>query len=382
MQLKGDRSRKATLFANYSSSFLIGIAIGGIIPFLSLVMENRGVTESIIGANTAVASLGIICTAPFVPSLVSKFGLRISIIGGVSLSVICFIALAFVDSIVSWFLLRPLIATGTAVHWIISETWLNAISTRQDRGRIMAIYVTTIAAGCAVGPILLTLTGIDGLGPFIMFAFCMGSAAIPLIFVAKRAPVFKSASQRTIFFLAKSSPTIVAAVVAAGLYAGSCFAFLPIFGLRMGLQETNAVFLLTSFLAGNLIFQIPVGWLADFFNQRVLLLGCSVIAIIVPLFIPMLMENTTALFIIASFWGGAVFAFYTIGVTMLGERFQGYELTTANASFIMIFEIANMLSPPITGVAMQLFGSQAMMSCLTLVALVFLVVLAIRPAEQ
>ena len=67
--------RNAALGANYLSSFVIGLSFGGIVPLLALILERRGVAETIIGANAAMASLGVICVAPFVPWVIKRCGL-------------------------------------------------------------------------------------------------------------------------------------------------------------------------------------------------------------------------------------------------------------------------------------------------------------------
>lgn len=374
--------RTAVLLANYLSSFTIGLAVGGIIPFLSLLMERRGVGEVMIGANTAAASFGIICVAPFVPAIVRRFGVAVSVIAGIVLSVVAFLAMGVFDSLAAWFFLRPIAAGGTAIHWIVSETWMNAIATRRDRGRIMAVYVTSIAAGFAIGPAILTVTGIEGWAPFLIFAGGIALSALPLAMVARRAPTLRIGTHGTPLFLARAAPTIFAAIIATGLYAGACFAFLPIYGLRSGLQEVDAVFLLTAFLAGNLIFQIPVGWLADRVNHRVLLLICAAVAVVVPLLVPAILGTVLPLIVVLSIWGGAVFGFYTVGITMLGERFHGGELAAANAAFVMTFEIANMIGPPVAGYAIQLWTPHGLMAFLVAIATGFALVTILRGARR
>ena len=166
----GGGKRAAILVANYLSSFTIGIAVGGISPFLSMILEARGVNETTIGANAAAGSIGIICVAPFVPAIVRHFGLAISVVAGIFLSVVAFLAMAVIDSLVAWFVLRFVFAGGLAIHWVVSETWMNALSTRRDRGQILSIYVTAIAAGFATGPAVLGIVGMSGWLPFTIFA--------------------------------------------------------------------------------------------------------------------------------------------------------------------------------------------------------------------
>ena len=40
---------------------------------------------------------------------------------------------------------------------------------------------------------------------------------------------------------------------------------------------------------------------------------------------------------------------YTISLSMLSERYKGSQLIAANASFVILFEIANLIGPPTAG---------------------------------
>lgn len=373
-----DGARMAVLVANYLSCFAVGLAVGGVIPLFALILENRGVSETVIGANTAVGSLGIICVAPFVPWIVRRLGLATAVISGIVVSVLALAAIAMTESLTAWFLLRPIYAGGLGIHWVVSETWMNSVASNRDRGRIMAIYVTTIAAGMAAGPAILGMTGTEGVIPFVVFGLATLATAVPLAVVARHAPILRIGLHGTPAILVRGAPTVFAAVVAVGLYGGACFVFLPIYGLRSGLAEADAVFLLTAFLAGNLIFQIPVGLLADRFNHRAMLLICGGVALVAPFLVSPLLANPIPLVVFMAIWGGAIFAFYTIGITMLGERFQAGELAAANAAFIMTFEIANAIGPPAAGLALGLWAPHGMTVFLIAVAAIFLAVTAIR----
>ncbi len=375
--------REAALLANYLSSFAIGLAIGGVIPFLTLVLERRGVEEIVVGANSAAGSLGIVALAPFVPRIVQRFGMAASVTGGLLVSTVALLLLGVFESLWAWFLLRPLVAGGTVIQWVVSETWMNAISTSRDRGRVMAVYVTAVAAGFAVGPVLLAVVGVDGWLPYLLFGAGILFSAAPMVAVARYAPPMRSREIATPLFLMRRAPTIFAAMIAVGIYAGGSFTFLPIYGLRGGLGQTDAVLVLTAFLAGNLLFQIPVGWLADRFNQRLLLIGCAVIGVVSPLMMILVFAGPLVgigptLLVLLAVWGGAIFGFYTIAITMLGGRFRGEDLALANAAFIMTFECANIAGPALTGAAMWIWSPHGMMGFLVFVAVFFIAVAAVR----
>jgi MFS family permease len=378
----GRGGKIAVLIANYLSCFAIGLAVGGSIPLLSLIMERHGVSETLIGANTAMGSIGIICIAPFVPLIVRRFGLVASVIAGIMLSVVSFLAMAIFDSLSVWFVLRPLYASGLGIHWIVSETWMNTLASNRNRGRIMAIYVTTIAAGMAAGPAILGMTGTEGYMPFAVFGAATLLAALPLALVARHAPQSQIGGHGTPALLVRGAPIVFAVVVAVGLYSGVCFVFLPIYGLRSGMGEADAVFLLTAFLAGNLLFQVPVGWLADRINLQFLLLACAAVAITAPFLIAWVIDYPVVLVVFMALWGGAVFAFYTVGITILGQRFQADELAAANAAFVMTFEIANAIGPPAAGLAIRLWMPHGMMAFLVAIPAILVLLIIIRGVRR
>jgi MFS family permease len=66
------------------------------------------------------------------------------------------------------------------------------------------------------------------------------------------------------------------ATLAAFMFGGAeqtGFSFFPVFGLQVGLTETLATLLVSAMVFGNVIFQIPLGLLADRFDRTALLFG-------------------------------------------------------------------------------------------------------------
>ena len=94
-----------------------------------------------------------------------------------------------------------------------------------------------------------------------------------------------------------------------------------------------------------------------------------------PLGVSSLLSDTVSLALLLAVWGGAVFGFYTIGLTMLGERFASGDIVTANAAYVMTFEFANTVGPPLAGLAMSLWSPHGMMAMLFCAALIFISVL-------
>ena len=63
-----------------------------------------------------------------------------------------------------------------------------------------------------------------------------------------------------------------------------------------------------------------------------------------------------ALWTVVSLWGGAMGGIFTVGITLLGQRFRGIELVSANAVFSVLFGVGGLLGPFIVGTTMSAIG--------------------------
>ena len=54
--------------------------------------------------------------------------------------------------------------------------------------------------------------------------------------------------------------------------------------------------------------------------------------------------------------GGSMGGIFTVGITLLGERFRDVELVSANAVFAVLFGVGGLLGPFMTGTAMSTMG--------------------------
>ena len=77
-------------------------------------------------------------------------------------------------------------------------------------------------------------------------------------------------------------------------------------------------------------------------------------------------------------WGGMVWGSYTIALAMMGDRFKTGQITLANATFIVVMEIANLAGPPIAGVAIDTADGQGLIGFFVLFSGVLFTVVALR----
>ena len=105
-----------------------GIMLGLSWPLVSLILEARGVSSTIIGANAAMVAFGTVVVSPFVPGWLSRFGARRFAVACIVAEATLFLALPTFDNLAAWFVIRFLMgASGTAL-FIASETWINHLA--------------------------------------------------------------------------------------------------------------------------------------------------------------------------------------------------------------------------------------------------------------
>jgi MFS family permease len=172
------------------------------------------------------------------------------------------------------------------------------------------------------------------------------------------------------------------AAVVAGLVESADLALLPLFGLQAGIGEKASLLLVTVFMAGNVVLQMPIGLLADRFGRRFLLGICALLSGIGPLLLPACIHRSALLGPLLIVWGGTLYAFYSQGVALLGEEFPAAELPRANTVFVMVYCMGGVIGPSVGGYAMDVWPSAGLPVLLSGAALLMLAGVALPRAAK
>ena len=183
-------------------------------------------------------------------------------------------------------------------------------------------------------------------------------AAIPVLAAAGQSPKIHagdgpSGFLRYIWLV----PTATAAVLVFGAVETGGFALFPVYGNRIGYSEADAALLLSMIGLGNVILQIPIGFLSDRIgDRRILLIACAIVGLAGMLALPWFSTNWTIMAAVLFVWGGGVAALYTVGLAHLGSRLTGRELASANAAFVFCYGFGMLIGPQAIGIGMDTFG--------------------------
>lgn len=366
----------ASIAAAIGAISVVGLGLALSIPLLAFELHDRGISSTWIGINTAVGGIATIALAPFLPDLVRRIGAGPLLLGALVSAALSLVAFKITASFVLWFPLRFIFGAALCVLFVVSEFWINAAAPNDRRGLVIGIYGTVLSMGFAGGPAILSLVGTHGWAPYLCGAAFFALAAIPVMIGASSAPAIEKESSRGVWSLMRIAPAATLAAFIFGAVETGLINFLPLYGLRRGLDEGEAALLLTIAELGNVGLQLPLGLLSDRVDRRRLLLGCGIVGVVGAFLIPHLPITGWSMWITVFVTTGIVAGLYTVGLALLGARFDGAALATANAAFVMLYSIGLTVGPTAVGSGMQLFDPNGFAWTIGAFLLVYVMVVA------
>ena len=344
-------------------------------PLLSLVLDHQGVDETLIGLNAGTYFIAVFAVAPLATRLLRARGPALLMLASILATMVLLALLRAFPNVWLWFPLRFALGMAASFLWIAGEAWVNHSATETHRGRIIAIFGIVVSAGFALGPLILSMTGTEGWAPFLV--------TIALLLVA--AAVLAGALGSSPKLRGKTGPlaryVLLAPVAMFGYFvfaAGDAMllTFLPIYAAGLGVEEVDAIRLLTVLAIGSMALQYPIGWLADRVSNYALAAAMGAILLAGSAALPWALPLPAISVVFMFFYGGALGALYTISLVLLGRQFKGADLSAASAMLAVMFCVGSFIWPSAGGAAMDRFGGDAMPVSLVAAYALFLLIVA------
>jgi MFS family permease len=262
---------------------------------------------------------------------------------------------------IAWAVLRAIIGYALAGVFTIVESWLNDKATKETRGRIFALY-TMIAWGVSgIGPLGLNIPDPSGTILFCLITVVLASAIVPISLTTVGNPDIGHRTHFGILRLYAISPLGVLACFSSGLINTGLFVLLPIYAKRLGLDQAHISILLSVAVTGPLFIQFPVGWLADRFGRRPLMLATTLVAIALSAIIVNLPpHNFLWLAGLIVLLAGMISPLYGLGVGQTSDYISKKEFVAASAGLLFAWGIGASIGPVVAAPAMRLFGANGL----------------------
>jgi MFS family permease len=258
--------------------------------------------------------------------------------------------------------IRFLLGASVSLLFIACQTWIQQTAIDESRGLVGGVLGFLWSSGFAIGPVIITLAGIEGWAPFLCGIALVLVAALPLLFARKLVPAPHADDKRWGFrhLFAVAAIALLAAPVLA-VFDAVNDSFLSLYGLRSGFSQQNAVLLLTTLFVGTTIGHLPIGWVADRIERRKVLIATVIVTLLLTLAMMVAMPVGWLAWPVVFLWGAGLGGIWTVAFAMLGDRFRGAELAAATTLSSLLYGIGSTLGPVIAGHAMELWGPIAIL---------------------
>jgi len=317
----------------------------------------RGSSTLVIGVLTSIWALPFLVAAPVYTRIVGRIRAKPALLVGMSADVVCVWLFPLVPHDWAWIVLQ-IVSGATLGHFsLITEAWLNLFSTDRSRARVTSLYGILPAIGYALGAGIYALVGYQGYAPYLAASAAMAVGMIPILLMPQEASDIVQGGEERLRHAFGRAPLLLGVAVLAGVLEMVPWSLMQVYAIDNRWPLRAAAFALPIFYWGQVLLTYPIGWIADRRPRRQVLLGTSAVAVLCMAAM-MLLARTPALWAVVFLTGGIATATYTLGLAILGQRFDASHLVSANAAFMACYGLGTILGPPAVGVLMDRWGPQ------------------------
>jgi MFS family permease len=372
-----DRCRHR-LTALLASNVCASASWGILTPTIIANCLGRGSSTLVIGILTSIWALPFLIAAPVYTRIAGRISAKPALLVGMSANVVSVWLFPLIPYDWAWILLQ-IIGGATLGHFsLITEAWLNLFSNERSRARVTSLYGILPAIGYALGAGIYALVGYRGYAPFIAASAAMAIGMLPILLIPKEAADIVLGGEERLRQALRRAPLLLTVAFLAGVLEMVPWSLMQVYAIDNKWSTRAAAFVLPVFYWGQVLLTYPLGWIADRTPRRNVLLGTSAGALLCMAAMALLAQSQ-GLWVVTFLTGGIATATYTLGLAILGQRFDPGVLVSANAAFIACYGVGTILGPPTVGALMDRLGSKALPAVLGCVsACIFLCASAAR----
>ena len=337
---------------------LFEVALGALWPLLGLQLEQQRVSTELTSIVGSAYYAGFVLGTMFCFPIIDRVGhIRAFSVFAV-LAANATLLHVVVPNPISWAVLRAVIGFAMAGVFTIVESWLNDKATSETRGRIFALYTMVAWGFSGVGPLGINIRDDSGTILFCLIGIVMASAIIPVALTTVGNPDIGQRSHFGILRLYKISPLGVLACFASGVINTGLFVLLPIYSTRVGNSTAETSILLSIASTGPLFIQYPVGWMADRFGRRPMMLATTLIAIGVSAAIVSLPHGSFYwLVALVTLLASMLSPLYALGVGQTNDYVSKNDFVSASAGLLFAWGLGAIIGPIAAAPAIRFFDN-------------------------
>ncbi|MFV0299495.1 MAG: MFS transporter [Paracoccus sp. (in: a-proteobacteria)] len=300
--------------------------------------------------------VGFLLGSLMVPDMIKNVGhVRVFAALGSTISAVL-VLYALAPQWMVWSVLRFAIGFCFCGVYITAESWLNAGSTNENRGRALAAYMIMQMLGIVVAQGLLNFGDPSGFLLFALPSVLVSLAFMPILLSTQPAPKFETIQRMSFARLYRASPLGCVGIFLMGGVFSALSGMASVWGSAKGLSVAEIASFVAAIYVGGLALQYPVGWISDRYDRRKMVLIMSAGGALVTALTVMLQPSFAGLMVIGAIMGGLANPIYALLLAYTNDYLDQADMAAASAGLLFIYGIGSMGGPVITGWLMGLVG--------------------------
>jgi MFS family permease len=363
-----------SLAALFISCFILLLGNGLINVLLPVRMGLDGSDTTAIGVVLSLYYAGMLLGAIYSKNLISRAGHVRMFAGCAAIAAVSILLCSLYSNPLLWGVMRFIIGFCNASAFTAMESWLSESSTKDNRGKVLAMYNAVVLAGLFGGQFFMNVANPIDTTLFVIAGMLICASIVPIVLSKKSGPAIGEVTPMPLHKLYLISPLGVVCCLAAGITYSALFNLLPVFAGHYGITDFNLSLYIGSAIFGAFILQFPVGYLSDRFDRRSVLLCLLLISASASLLVINLISSgyMFALFVATATTGGIVACTYPLSIAEAFDRLRQSEMVAAMGSLILAFSLGGILGPFTASIAMSEFGVDALFYYLAIVQLLLM----------
>jgi MFS family permease len=347
--------------ALFLSVAMLQLGLGGLAPLDAISGAHLGFTSAEIGLLGSAHFVGFFIGCWWAPRLMGEVGHSRAFAAFVAAGTIGILAHMMVVNPYAWALMRVAAGLAVAGCYTIIEAWLQSKVTNATRGRAMGVYRVVDIVGSLGAQLLLVVLEPAAYLSYNLLALICCAALFPLVLTRAQAPETGEAPRLRPSLAWQRSPLAAAGVVVSGI-TGAAFRMVgPLYGVAVGLEAERIALFLAAYVLGGALAQIPVGWLADTFDRRVVLIWLSVASVLAcGLTVFSAGAGDIAVFLAAGVFGFTTFPIYSVSAAHAHDFAEQHERVELSAALMFLYAVGAIASPLVASVLIAAFGPSGM----------------------
>ncbi|MEL7165728.1 MAG: MFS transporter [Pseudomonadota bacterium] len=352
--------------ALFLSVILLQLSSGALGPLDALSGISLEFTRQEIGLLGSAHFLGFFVGCWWAPRLMGDVGHSRAFAAFTAAGAIGLLSHMLIVDPYAWAVMR--IASGMCVAgcYTVIEAWLQAKVTNSTRGCTMGIYrVVDMGASLAAQLMIGVLEPATYVSYNLLAIICC-AALLPLTLTTVRQPESPGAPRLRPRLAAQKSPLAAAGVIVAALSSASFRMVGPLYGQEVGLTTAQIAWFMAAFVFGGALAQYPVGWLADRYDRRWVLIWLSAAAMFSCAVSATVSQSVTGIMFSAGLFGLTTFPIYSVAAAHAHDFAKTDERIALSAALMFYYALGAIAAPLVASLLIDLFGPAALFAMIAL----------------